>query len=860
MFSCFVLGATALSAQEGYQQPPANIAAILNAPAPATADLSPDRRWVISTERDKDVKTLAQLAEPLLGLGGVKVRPKVDTRIENIGITRMTLRSVTAGIERTITPPAGGRISEVEWVRGPDNGGKLAYLSIDNGTMALHWYDAGAGTDVIVPTPARGKLANLRLTRDGRYVAFTIASEAALVLAIADTRLATARIVPGVIPSHTLIGSPSIGMEWTHGHAPLLVQTIPASRGELPGPRAVPAGPIVQESHGAGEPARTYANLLKAGTDEALFDFHLASQIVAVEVDGRVRLIGQPGIHSQVASSPDGRYLLVSTVHRPYSYQLPWTGFPRRTSVWTRDGNEVEVVIDTPLRGEAIGRDAVLDGKRNIDWRPDAPATLAWVEALDGGDPRKPASKRDRVSMLAAPFNAEPVVLAETEWRVQSTDWLVPQLALVTEASSRLARVRVWGVDPRGRAKSARLLWDRSAEDLYTDPGTFVRVEHSQEERTVPLRSNDGRSLYLTGIGAAPDGARPFLDRFYIATGKRQRLWQSSAPWFEKVLVSTSGIAGVLDADAKGLLLSRESPTQRPNIFAFVRGEGSSTQLTQMPAPSPWFADVKSELIRYRRNDGVDLSATLYLPADYDKVRDGPLPFFFWAYPQEFLTAAGASQNDSSPFQFKRPEVGRTNQHLVLLAHGYGVLDGATLPIVSQKGAEPNDSYVTQLVSGAQAAVDTIVAMGVADPKRIGVGGHSYGAFMAANLLAHSDLFRAGIAETGAYNRTLTPFGFQAEPRTYWQAREVYLAMSPFNFANQISEPILLIHGTSDSNPGTFPLQSERMFAALKGNGGQVRYVQLPLEDHVYSARESQGHVIWEMLTWLDRYVANADR
>src|SRR5687767_9487120 len=281
---------------------------------------------------------------------------------------------------------------------------------------------------------------------------------------------------------------------------------------------------------------------------------------------------------------------------------------------------------------------------------------------------------------------------------------------------------------------------------------------------------------------------------------------------------------------------------------------GRSTALTEFKDPAPQFAGVTRELIKYKRADGVDLSATLYLPAGYDRSR-GPLPFLFWAYPQEFKTAAAAAQVRGSPHRFVRPQGA---SHLFLLTQGYGVLDDPAMPIVGEGTAEPNDTYIEQLVAGAKAAVDEVVRRGVADRERIAIGGHSYGAFMTANLLAHTDLFRTGIARSGAYNRTLTPFGFQAEERTYWEATDIYTKMSPFTYATRINEPILLIHGGADDNSGTFPVQTERFFAALKGAGATARYVVLPNEAHSYRARESTLHTLWEMSDWMDRYVKKA--
>jgi len=352
--------------------------------------------------------------------------------------------------------------------------------------------------------------------------------------------------------------------------------------------------------------------------------------------------------------------------------------------------------------------------------------------------------------------------------------------------------------------------------------------------------------MYLRGSGASAEGDRPFLDRIDVATGQTERLWQSTAPHYESVLQ-------VADNDAGRIITQRESLTEPPNYFVRDVRAGTTTQITRLGDPAPWFANVRGEIIRYKRDDGVELSATMYLPAGYDKSK-GPLPFYFWSYPREFLSADAASQVTGSRYQYRRPA---RQTHLLLLTQGYGILDGPAMPIVGMNGKEPNDTYIEQLVANAKAAIDRIVELGVGDRDRVAIGGHSYGAFMTANLLAHSDLFRTGIAESGAYNRTLTPFGFQAEPRTYWEAQDIYSKMSPFNYAHQINEPVLLIHGQRDDNSGTFPIQSERLYSAIKGNGGSVRYVQLPLEPHGYTARETTRHVAWETINWLDKYLKN---
>lgn len=311
----------------------------------------------------------------------------------------------------------------------------------------------------------------------------------------------------------------------------------------------------------------------------------------------------------------------------------------------------------------------------------------------------------------------------------------------------------------------------------------------------------------------------------------------------------------MVDDKPEKLIISRESNDLQPNYYIVDVASGNLTQITDFPHPNPEFTNVSKEFIKYKRSDGIDMTGTLYLPEGYDKEKDGPLPMLMWAYPREFRSADEAGQVTGSPYTFTRVSA---NSALPYVLAGYAVLDNASMPIVGTDEVEPNDVFIEQLVLNAEAAVNEMVNMGVADRERIAVGGHSYGAFMTAHLLAHTDLFRAGIARSGAYNRSLTPFGFQSEPRTYWDDTDLYVKMSPFTYANKINEPILMIHGTADNNSGTFPIQSERMYAALKGHGATARLVMLPEESHGYTAKESVLHMMWETVSWLDKYVKNA--
>jgi dipeptidyl aminopeptidase/acylaminoacyl peptidase len=849
--ACLVLAPlTPTVAQQTYQSPSADLVKILEAPANPITSISPNRQWVLVTVSDPRTITISDMADSAYYLAGSKIRANPDYRIENIGIRSGTISSIDGRVERQLQVPAGGRLGSTAW---SVSGNELAYTTVANGDMSLEILDPATGrTRHVTASGLSGKIRDLDWSRDGKHLAFTVTRPSGTAVMVADVASGAARrVTPQTLNFTTARGNivDDPGCAWLNGKAPLVCRLWPTNRKAAPVTSEIPTGVIVQESYGRSAPARTYEYLLQGPGDEALFDHYFADQLSLVGVDGKITPIGPAGIHTRATPSPDGKYLLVETVQRPYSYQVPMDVFPSRTEVWDLNGKVLREIRNSHVAEEAPStRDAVVPGIRNVNWRPDVPATLVMVEALDKGNPRNTVPKRDQVSLLSAPFTGPATPFIQTEYRFGGITWIDPKTAFLVDRLSRGARQRLWMIDPSvPNGGTPKMIWDRSAEDRYSNPGSLVTVLDPATERFVPLRSSDGRFLYLRGDGASSEGDRPFIDRFEVATGKTERLWQSSAPNYEQVLQ-------VVDPDAAHIITQRESPTDPPNIFVRDLRNKSVTQVTKVGDPAPYFANVKSELITYTRPDGVKLSATMYLPPGYDKSK-GRLPFFFWAYPREFQSADAASQLAGSPYQFKRP--GRQN-YLMLLMHGYGVLDGPTMPIVGVSGKEPNDSYIEQLVASAQAAVDKIVEMGVADRDRVAIGGHSYGAFMTVNLLAHSHIFRTGIAESGAYNRTLTPFGFQAEPRTYWEAPEVYNAMSPFNYANKITEPVLLIHGQRDDNSGTFPIQSERLFAAIKGNGGNVRYVQLPLEPHGYTAVETQRHLLWEYINWLDKYVKNA--
>ena len=791
-----LLLATGALAQDGYKMPPADIAALADAPLTPAAFTSPDAKWVLLAEAPA-LLTIADLAQTELKLAGLRFNPQTADQTRAGYYRSLRLQPIAGGESRAITGlPANARIRQISW--SPDSS-RFAFLAGGDEGVALWAVDR----------------TTLAAKRVGTY---------------------------WLNATH-----PSKPFQWLADSRTLLVR-MRAANGAPPAANTIPRGPVVQESIGRKATTRTYQDLLKNPADADLFEHHMQSQLAWADLDGNTTQAGISGAVGAFQASPDARYVIAEVVHRPFSFVVPENRFPRRVEIWSRDGKMLKQIADLPLAEEVpIDFSAVRTGPRDFGWRGDKPATAFWVEAQDKGDPRVQADVRDRLYTLDAPFTGTPQALASTALRFESVLWGSDDLAIVTESWWKTRKTRTWRIRPSDSAAAPQLLDDRSFEDRYADPGK-PEMRRNQWGADVLFTANNGRSIFLMGEGASPEGDRPFVDEMDLASGKKTRLWRSEGAVYELPWE-------ILDDRGQKLLTRRESASEPPNFYVRDLKTKKATQLTSFPHPSPQLAAASKELIRYQRKDGVQLTGTLYLPPGYDPKKDGPLPVLMWAYPQEFKSAAAASQVQDSPYRFIRAGWGTP---LFWLVRGYAILDDPALPIIGEGEREPNDTYVEQLVAGAQAAVDELVRRGVGDRDRMAIGGHSYGAFMTANLLAHSDLFRAGIARSGAYNRTLTPFSFQAEERTFWEATETYMKMSPFTHANKINEPILLIHGIDDNNTGTFPIQSERLYQAISGLGGTARLVMLPSEAHGYRARESVMHMLWEMDQWLERHVKNA--
>ncbi|MCU0438743.1 MAG: prolyl oligopeptidase family serine peptidase [Raineya sp.] len=691
--------------------------------------------------------------------------------------------------------------------------------------------------------PQNPKITNYAIAPNDQMLAFTHTTSTGVELWVVDFATAQAKKLTNATLNAN-VGSP---ISWFSDSQGLLVKMLPSNRKALiDQKKELPKGPIVSNSDGKVSQNRTYQDLLKNPSDEQNFEALMTSELYKVSLNGSKELFKKANMYISESFSPDGNYLMLTTLEKPFSYIVPFNRFPQKSVVFDAKGNEVKKVNEVPLT-EIMpkGFSSTRKGKRNMSWRADKPATLVYVEALDEGDQAKKVDFRDEVFLWDAPFNQTSKSVLKTPQRFAGVMWGNDQVAIAIDQWYDTRNIRVYLINPSTDNPTPKIISDRNSQDIYADPGNF-EMKRNEFGRNV-LAIENGK-MFLMGSGFTKEGQFPFIDEFDIKTLKTKRLYTSKLTNQKEDLISIENFK------TGDVLVQLQSKNEFPNYYFRNLKTGKLTQITSFKNPFESIKNVEKEVIKYKRKDGVELSGTLYLPVGYDKTKKEKLPLLIWAYPTEFKDKNSAGQSDKNPNEFTFPYYG---SFVYWVTKGYVVLDDASFPIIGEGTTEPNDTFIEQLVANAEAAIDAVDKLGYINRKKVAIGGHSYGAFMTANLLTHSNLFACGIARSGAYNRTLTPFGFQSEQRNYWDVPEVYSKMSPFMNAHKMKTPLLLTHGEADNNPGTFTLQTERYFQALKGLGAPVRMVILPKESHGYAAKENILHLLWEQDKFLEKHLKN---
>ena len=690
--------------------------------------------------------------------------------------------------------------------------------------------------------PKKPRLANFKWSPNQKHLAFTHTTSDKVELWVVDIKKTKAMR----LSDKALNANLRDVINWHADSKSILVKVLPKDKKPLIDSKtAVPSGPTISVSDGKKAQNRTYQDLLKNKNDEFNFEQLARSELYTVSLKKRAKRWLPAGMYGNVSVSPAGDYVMVQEYQRPFSYLVPYRRFPHNINLYSKKGKLVHTAVEVPLIEDLPqGFMSVRTGPRELQWRNDQANTLVYAEALDGGDPEKKVSHRDQLMQLPAPFNGKPSPLLKTEDRFYQFVWKDDSTAIAVDYwwNSRNTKTYLFSPD---QSKQAKVIYNRNYQDRYSDPGEFVTTKNKYFRDVLAVENGNA---YLLGDGFTPEGQFPFLDKLNLETQKTSRVYQSEyKDKYEEIRD--------FNLDNNRLLVRIESKSEFPNYYFRDLKNDALQALTEFKNPFISLQNVKKEVITYKRDDGLKLTGTLYLPTNYEEGKKYPM--LLWAYPREFKDKSSASQNTKNPNRFTYPWYGSP---IYWVTRGFVVLDDAAFPIVGEGDEQPNDTFRTQLVGNAKAAIDALDGRGLIDRNRVAVGGHSYGAFMVANLLSHSDLFAAGIARSGAYNRTLTPFGFQSEERHYWDAPEVYYTMSPFMHADKMKTPLLLIHGEADNNSGTYPMQSERYFNALKGLGAITRLVMLPKESHGYRAKESVLHTIWEQDQWLEKYVKNKEK
>ncbi len=796
LYILFFFGIIKSQENYSYQKPPPEILELVDITLPPRVLIDENKNFMIYLYRNS-YKSIDELSSPEIKLAGLRLNPNSNSRsrtnyYNNIMISKMD--------------------------------------QIDKSAKQIKGL------------PKNPKLANIKWSPDQTKIAMTNTKEEGVELWYIDLEKLTAKKLTGP----KLNASLGDVITWYQDSKNILTKfKLKNSPDIIDGEDVVPTGPIISSNDGKKAQNRTYQDLLKNEVDEKNFETLARSVLSKVSLKGKTKLLAKKNLYHEIDFSPDGKFILISIIQKPFSYLVPYYRFPMKYAIYSSKGKELTVLHEVPLIEDLPkGFMAVRTGPRNFSWRLDRPSNLIFVEALDGGNPETDIKYRDEIFEVGYPFKQNKVSLLKTINRFYRIDWCNDTLALGYDYWWNSRNTKTYIFSPSNTNKEPKIIIDRNYQDRYNDPGSFVKRRNFYGKSILEMNK---KNLYLMGDGFRDDGQFPFIDQLNLKSLKKVRLYESSFKDKKEDLLD-------FEADNNMILTRIESASEYPNYFFRDLKTDFLTKITDFENPFLSIMDVSKEVIEYKRSDGIDLSATLYLPKGYDINKKQKLPMIMWAYPREFKDNKSASQITQNKNEFTFPYWGSP---IYWLTRGYVILDDVSFPIIGEGDNQPNDNFRKQLVDNASSAINRVYELGYIDKEKVAIGGHSYGAFMVANLLSHSKLFAAGIARSGAYNRTLTPFGFQSEERNYWEAPDTYYNMSPFMHAEKVKTPLLLIHGEEDNNSGTYPLQSERYFNALKGLGATTRLVMLPKESHSYRAKESIMHMLWEQDRWLERYVKN---
>lgn len=772
-----------------FQKPSEEILALADFERAPSVRMTQGKEWVVFSYRNT-YKSLADLSQDEMKLGGLRFNPNTH-------------------INSTITYVNNLKVQKF---------GKDKLIQVKN-------------------LPTNPQITYTSFSPDEKLMAFTNTTANDLELWYVDLKTATAnKVATGL---NAVAGRPFTWLKDSKGFlAYFLPKNVPAFIDKT---NELPTGPIVSTGNGKVSQTRTYQDLLKSPQDEENFKNAIRARLDLVSLDGTKTNYLPADLYVNESLSPDGNYFIVETIKEPFSYLVPYRRFPQETNVYDLKGSLVKLIDNAPLdEVRPKGFSSTKKGKRDISWRADKASELYFVEALDGGDANIEVDYRDQVYVWRAPFNSEAKPFLKTKLRFGGIEWGNNAFAFVYDYWYDTRQLRTTAINPT-TGKEIKLISERNFQDRYNDPGNFYTEKNEFGRNVIAIHNN---KAYLFGDGYTKDGQFPFIDEFSFKTFEPTRVYTS------KKEGEIENLYTFIDVKNQEVLTRVESPKDYPNYYSLSLKNKKSKPITDFQNPFKSIENVKKEVINYKRADGVDLSGTLYLPADYDVTSGKKLPLLVWAYPREYKNKSTAGQNTKNPNEFTYPYYG---SFIYWVTKGYAVLDDASFPIIGEDTTEPNDTFIEQLLADGKAAIDAVDKLGYIDRTRVAVGGHSYGAFMTANLLTHGDDFKCGIARSGAYNRTLTPFGFQSEQRNYWDNPNLYNTMSPFMNADKMKKPLLLVHGEADNNPGTFTLQSERYFQALKNLGAPVRLVLLPKESHGYRAKENILHLLWEQDRFLEK-------